>query len=101
MVIDVQNDFIAPTMSTLVFSDLTSSGVTITWKTSKDTNTLFEYGTDMNYTEWIVSEDIGDENHQIVLKGLNPDTKYYFIAYSQDAAGNEVNSGQMEFTTTP
>ncbi len=99
--VDIQNDFVFPVISDITISDIASTSVKIAWKTDEDSNTPLEYWTDAggNNTTWASVGQALQKDHQVMITGLTPDTKYYFRAYSQDDAGNEAQSGVMDFTT--
>lgn len=83
-------------------SGITTKKATITWSTSRSSDSKVQFGT--------ISGDYGDvepsnsnqvSSHSIQLTGLRPGTKYYYKAKWTDEDGNTGTSDEQEFTTSP
>jgi len=92
-----------PVISNLsvVVKDQNTAG--FTWSTNKPANSEILYGTSTGM--YSASSSITDTSfvtspHSVSLGGLTPNTKYYFIAQSVDAANNVGTSSEQSFTTT-
>ncbi len=90
----------------------TSNSVTINWNTSQNTSATVYYNTSpLAMTEASASNGItifGNNypvnsdlrtTHSAVITGLNPNTTYYYVVYTKDAAGNENVTWPTTFTT--
>jgi len=94
-------DTIAPVISNIGASSITSSSATISWTTNEEADTQVEYGTTTAYgTSTSVVSTLVTAHSQIVT-GLNPATTYQYRVKSKDAAGNLATSGNGTFTTAP
>jgi len=80
---------------------ITTKKATITWTTSRSSDSKVSYGTK--------SDDYGDvepsnssqvSSHSIQLTGLNPGTTYYYKAKWTDEDGNTGTSSEKSFTTS-
>ena len=73
----------------------------ITWKTNESSYSRVEYGTAENSLDQSTSpaEDALVDNHRVELRGLTPNTKYWFMAVSTDGSHNEGRSTVRSFTT--
>ncbi|MFA6159873.1 MAG: fibronectin type III domain-containing protein, partial [Parcubacteria group bacterium] len=98
-------DTTGPTISDIVVSDIKYDSAVISWVTDVVGNSLVDYGETNSYGE-IHGGDYDNPVtvHEVMLKGLNSITTYYFKVISNDADNNKTendNSGQgYTFTTT-
>ena len=92
-------DTVAPVISNVATSNLTASGVTITFTTNEPTTGWVSYTPTGNCpcTD-VFSPSIGT-SHSITLTGLAADTLYRYQAKASDAAGNAQASALLTFRT--
>lgn len=81
-------------------AEVKDTTATIKWTTDKNSDSLVFYGTAENNLD----QEAGKsrelvKDHQVVLIGLNPDTKYFFKVSSKDKAGNTGTSAVKNFAT--
>jgi hypothetical protein len=91
---------ISATPSKIVDKDERTTAM-ISWKTDKPSTSLVYYGlggAKANQTELDTKLNTG---HSVVLTDLKPQTTYHFSVSSKDIYGNQVDSQDMTFTTTP
>jgi len=99
-------DTTAPDITNIKVGDDTGESVTITWDTDEDANSLVRYGPTTDYGSMAGDDTVNSDSdnftqdHSVIVKNLVPDTKYYFIVISYDAAGNINESSQESFTTS-
>ncbi len=90
-----------PQISTVSVPGITSTTATITWTTNTTSDSRVNYGTTtaLGQTEYNSST---DTTHNIILTGLNSNTKYYFEVESTDGTGTSTdnNSGAYYSFTT-
>ncbi len=96
-----------PAITNVKTSNVTGEGITVTWDTDENANSLVKYGiTSGNYTS--VAGDGTDINdttkfnttHSVVMGSLIPGTKYYYRVVSYDTYGNISESAESTFTTS-
>ncbi len=63
------------------------TGAVIAWSTNVNSGTLLRYGTDPQHLDRSASMPWGGITHRVTLKGLLPDTTYYFQAESGAGQG--------------
>ena len=93
-------DVTAPviTLGPLVMS-ITQTYAKVDWTTDEDSDSVVRYGqTPGQYTHTRSSQQMTTD-HDVYLDSLQPDTLYYFMVESTDAAGNKVKSKEMSFRT--
>lgn len=92
-------DMVAPTISGISVSEITSTGTTITWTTDGPATSQVEYGTTSayGYTTTLIST--LTTSHSVRLGGFIPSTTYHYRVRSADAATNLSVSGDNTFTT--
>lgn len=71
----------------------------VSWVTNVPGSSVVNYGLTDFYELPPVSDAVMVTNHSLVLTGLQADTLYYFVASSEDAAGNVGSSPEMTFIT--
>ena len=92
-----------PTVGYVAFWGVNDTGVTISWSTDVNANTVVAYGTTAALGQSYTNASVGSTstlNHGAVLAGLTPGTKYYFVAQSTGANGATGYSTTYSFTTT-
>jgi peptidoglycan hydrolase-like protein with peptidoglycan-binding domain len=92
-------DTIAPTLSSIVATNVSQTGATITWTSNENATTQVEYGTTASYGSTTTLNASLVASHSAVISGLSNGTIYHFRVISKDAAGNTATSGDMTFTT--
>ncbi len=81
-------DTIAPSITGVV-ADPDYEQATISWTTSESCDALVQFG-ESQFLDHSATESLFDTAHEVVLPGLQPDTKYFYQVVSRDAAGNTV-----------
>ncbi|NOY84546.1 MAG: hypothetical protein GXO96_06965, partial [Nitrospirae bacterium] len=93
-------DTTAPLLSEIEATNITETGIDITWSSDEAASSLVEYGT----TTFDSSSTLGTTlvtNHLRALSDLDSNTTYQYRVVSRDAAGNTATSGNFTFTTDP
>jgi len=81
-------------------SSITTKKATITWSTSRTSDSKVQYGTTSgSYNTVEPSNSSQVTSHSIQLTGLNPSTTYYYRAKWTDEDGNTGTSEEKSFTT--
>jgi parallel beta-helix repeat protein len=93
-------DSVPPVITEVATGSISSSGVTITWKTNEPANAQVQYGTTVSYGATTTLQSSGATAHTVSITGLQPGTLYNFRARSADTAGNVSMSSNLTFTTT-
>jgi beta-lactamase superfamily II metal-dependent hydrolase len=94
-------DTTPPVISGVQETSITTDSAVIEWTTDEDSDSVVEYGTSSgNYTD-SESDASMVTAHSISLSGLSPDTTYYYVVKSTDAAQNTATSAEYSFTTDP
>lgn len=82
-------------------SNITTKKATITWSTSRTSDSKVQYGTTSgSYGEVEPGNSSQVTSHSIQLTGLNPGTTYYYKAKWTDEDGNTGTSDEKSFTTS-
>jgi hypothetical protein len=92
-----------PSVGYVAFWGVNATGVTISWSTDVNSNTVVAYGTTASLGQIYTNTSAGSTSttgHGAVLTGLTPGTKYYFVAQSTGANGATGYSTTFTFTTT-
>ena len=90
-----------PYVGYVAFWGVNNNGVTISWSTDVNANTVVAYGTSPALGQIYTNTSTGlTISHGAVLTGLIPGTKYYFVAQSTGANGSTGSSTSYSFTTT-
>jgi large-conductance mechanosensitive channel len=71
----------------------------VEWKTTKNATSVVEYGTTEACSDGTVQDLNMTQDHSLVIRNLQPATKYYFRAKSVGEDSKEVASGVYNFTT--
>jgi phosphodiesterase/alkaline phosphatase D-like protein len=84
-----------------VIEYLSSTSAEIAWSTNVSSSTLVRYGEDANALTKTAQAPWGQETHRVVLKGLKPNTTYYFVVESGEAKdyGTMAKSSEAQLTT--
>ncbi|PIY69511.1 hypothetical protein COY90_00275 [Candidatus Roizmanbacteria bacterium CG_4_10_14_0_8_um_filter_39_9] len=90
---------VAPTLVSEATASAKTKSATISWSTSRLSNSFVKYGK----TSGSYGEEVGSStqvtSHTIVLTGLDPGTAYYYKAFWTDEDGNIGNSNEYTLTT--
>jgi len=92
----------APTLDTgPTAGSITTKKSTITWSTSRTSDSKIQYGTTSggSYGDVEPSNSSQVTSHSVQLTGLNPGTTYYYKAKWTDEDGNTGTSTEKSFTT--
>jgi chitodextrinase len=92
-------DTVAPVISEISSSNISSSRATITWKTNEPATSEIAYGTSSSYGSSL-SRKTMSVNHELALKNLSADSTYHFQISSRDRSGNVSVSSDMTFVTS-
>jgi type VI protein secretion system component Hcp len=93
-------DIVAPTISNVTATGITSSSATIAWTTNEAASTQVEYGTTTSYGSSTTLNGSLVTSHLQSLSGLASGTTYHYRAKSSDTAGNPTTSNDYTFTTS-
>ncbi|MEM9336468.1 MAG: fibronectin type III domain-containing protein [Patescibacteria group bacterium] len=94
-----QNDTDPPLISNVQVVDVSETGVTITWETDEDADSLVNFGLQENYG--ILREPVTDkQEHSITLTDLEPGRVYFFRVVSSDEDGNQGISADYKVQTS-
>ena len=83
-------------------SELGSTNATLVINTSTDVACVVVFGKDENFGNMALDADMGADahaNHRVVMRGLSPDTKYFYRFQGSDRDGKFYVSKLMSFTT--
>jgi hypothetical protein len=91
--------FDEPIISTPVHSEITPSGVKITWNINESANYTLDYGTSQALGTRI-SNSSYNNSWSVSLSGLSSSTTYYYNITSCDEYQNCITNGSFSFTTS-
>ncbi|GAB4257261.1 cytochrome c3 family protein [Thermincola ferriacetica] len=96
--VEVIVDNTPPVISNVHVISVSNISADIAWSVNKSTNGQVSYGKSPGAYSNTVQDDNND--NQVFLSGLTPNTTYYFRVTVNDTAGHVVNSGEYTFTTS-
>ncbi|MFA4818111.1 MAG: fibronectin type III domain-containing protein [Parcubacteria group bacterium] len=103
---DALGDHTAPVISNVSTGTITGESVTVSWDTDEDSSSYVAYGiTSGTYENTGGNNDVNDDPanyvtaHEVIVNGLVPGTKYYYIVRSINVAGLVGESDEGNFTT--
>jgi hypothetical protein len=76
-----------------VIESVSNHSAMIAWSTNRPAGNVIMWGTDSNNLNQRVEKAWGGTNHRLEIKGLKPDTAYYFRVESPASQGG---SGKLE-----
>lgn len=107
----VDNNKAAPFISA-VSTNVSSNSAVVSWATNENASAVLYYSTSplsMTESSATTAVNIGGSSilvnsnlqtsHTATVSNLNPNTTYYYVAYSRDGAGNESVTWPATFTT--
>ncbi|MDP3156447.1 MAG: fibronectin type III domain-containing protein [Archangium sp.] len=91
-----------PVISAVTASNLTQTGVVISWTLNEPGTGKVEYGTTTAYGTTRTPEEVSFNysGHSQTLSGLMPGTRYHYRVTSQNRAGGTSSSADNTFTTS-
>src|SRR5262249_48854965 len=92
-------DTVAPIISGVTSSAITTSVATISWTTDENSDSQVEYGLTSSYGSATTLDGSMLTAHSQILSGLSSNTLYHYRVKSKDASGNLATSGDFNFTT--
>jgi hypothetical protein len=92
-------DTTPPSISNVLISKLSDSGMTISWTTNEISDSQVEFGTATTYGSSTPLISTLVTSHSVQLTGLQPITLYHFRVKSRDAAGNLAKSADFTAQT--
>ena len=92
-------DVTAPTISSILVSEITGTTATVTWTTNELADSAVDYGETESFELGTESSTSLNTSHSIGLSGLTEGTVIYFRVRSSDANSNEATSSTQTFTT--
>jgi hypothetical protein len=93
-------DTVAPSISSVQVSSVTTSSATISWNTNEAATTQVEYGVTTAYGSNTSEATSLTTPHSVTISGLSSNTVYNFRVKSRDSSSNLAISGNFNFTTT-
>ncbi|MBP1840613.1 metallophosphoesterase [Formosa algae] len=79
----------------------TPTSVIVKWRTNVPTTSVVHYGTALNTLTNLASSDMLNTDHEVVLIGLTPNTKYYYNIGTATNVLSQSQSGDMYVITAP
>jgi hypothetical protein len=92
-------DATPPSITGLQVTEVSTVSATISWATNELANAQVKFGTVSGVLDGAQATLAMSTAHELTLNGLAPETTYYFIALSTDAAGNTAQTSEGTFTT--
>ncbi len=92
-------DQVPPVISAVATADITSSEVTIYWKTNEPSDSQIAYGETAQYGRLSVHDRAMVTIHSLALTNLSAGTTYHCQVMSRDETGNLGTSGDLAFST--
>lgn len=86
-----------------VVESITDTSAQIAWSTNVNAGTALHYGTDATHLDQTAGMPWGGLTHRVFIKGLKPNTTYYFKAESGQGqgTGTQAETAQASFQTKP
>jgi hypothetical protein len=92
-------DTVAPVISGIASSGITTTGAAISWTTNENSDTQVEYGLTTSYGSSTTLNTSMVTSHSAALSGLTANKLYHYRVKSKDSAGNLATSADYSFTT--
>jgi hypothetical protein len=87
-----------PTITNLKVWNITTTTVTIEWRTGEPADSELHFGKDVNMDQ-VARDKRYVLTHKLELQGLSPNTTYQFTVLSTDPSGNTGSGQKLTFTT--
>ena len=86
-----------------IVESITDTTAEIAWSTNVNAGTALHYGTDATHLDQTAGMPWGGLTHRVFMKGLKPNTTYYFKAESGQGqgTGTQAETAQASFQTKP
>lgn len=78
----------------------TSTSMVVRWRTADLSKSILKYSTDINNIITVVQDSIKKQNHEVLITGLQPATRYYYEIYNGVDTLSPPDSSQY-FQTNP
>lgn len=92
---------LGPLVRSVFVDRITENSATVTWNTSRPATSKVEYGLTLSYGLESATDSALETQHTIVIRGLAPNTKYYFRVVSTDDGGLQTKSEDWWSFVTP
>jgi peroxiredoxin len=92
-------DTVAPEITNLTISEITSSSVVINWTTGEPTNAIVNYGFEYSGPLYESVTTLSTSHSVKLSTSIAAATSYYFSVCSADVAGNQTCTSDNTFTT--
>ncbi|WP_246523500.1 fibronectin type III domain-containing protein [Gemmata palustris] len=79
---------------------VTRTGITVMWETEGPCSAVLEYGSTFPPKQ-LVKVEKSDTMGEVVLTGLEPNTKYFYRVVCQDEQGRKLEGKPLTFMTAP
>ncbi len=91
-------DKVAPKITELVVTDVTTTSVRIVWKTDEAATSEVKFGTTDQYDHLAGNLELA-KFHSVSLQALQPNQNYHFVIISRDVVGNISQTADAGFKT--
>lgn len=78
----------------------TSNSMVVRWRTADLSQSILKYSTDINNITTVVQDSIKKRNHEVLITGLQPATRYYYAVYNNSDTLSPADSSKY-FQTNP
>jgi hypothetical protein len=78
----------------------TSNSMVVRWRTSAFSESILKYSTDINNITTVIQDSVKKRNHEVLITGLQPATRYYYTIYSSSDTLSPADSSNY-FQTNP
>lgn len=75
-----------------IFESVGKDTVVINWSTTARSSSLVRYGANPDQLDQVAQAPWGQERHRVTVRGLKPDTRYYFQVESAQAEGSGLSA---------
>lgn len=78
----------------------TNNSMVVRWRTADLSESILKYSTDINTITTIIQDPMRKYNHEVLITGLQPATRYYYEVYNESDTLSAADSSQY-FQTNP
>ena len=75
-----------------IFESVGKDTVVISWSTTARSSSIVRYGANPDQLDQVAQAPWGQERHRVTVRGLKPDTRYYFQVESAQAEGSGLSA---------